>query len=240
MIRRDISLYHIEDFRAYESQQLALGNRAQSVTYFLDKNEIAKLVPFVDIIDLSAYLGIDIGTQALFEQLMPLFPFGVDFIADIKYEKDVREKLRFIIGDIHFIDVGSSKKKATDIPNKDVCRIIDLTPEGLVKFQTSFDVKLYGHEKFKIEFHNLVNTFRVFNKIGEHNILSLFLMGESGIGKTEVARAIHQCLGGKRKLAKINFGNYSSKDALNSLIGSPRGYILYEGKRIRYWCDTDR
>lgn len=232
MIKRDISLYHIEDFRAYESQQLALGNRVQSVTYFLDKNEIAKLVPFVDIIDLSAYLGIDIGTQALFEQLMPLFPFGVDFIADIKYEKDVREKLRFIIGDIHFIDVGSSKKKATDIPNKDVCRIIDLTPEGLVKFQTSFDVKLYGHEKFKIEFHNLVNTFRVFNKIGEHNILSLFLMGESGIGKTEVARAIHQCLGGKRKLAKINFGNYSSKDALNSLIGSPRGYIGSESGEL--------
>lgn len=51
---------------------------------------------FVDIIDLSAYLEIDLGTQALFEQLIPLFPFGVDFVANIKYEKEVREKLRFI------------------------------------------------------------------------------------------------------------------------------------------------
>ena len=208
MIKRDISLFHIEDFRAYESQQLALGRTVQSVTFFLKDKEIAKLVPFIDIIDLSAYLEIDLGTQALFEQLIPLFPLGVDFIANIKYEKEVREKLRFIIDDIHYIDIGSSnsRKKATGIPNKDVNRIIDLTPEGLESFQASFDVKLYGHEKFKKEFHNLVNTFRVFNKIGEHNILSLFLMGESGIGKTEVARAIHQCLGGKRKLAKINFG----------------------------------
>lgn len=234
MIKRDISLYHIEDFHAYESQQLVLGRTVKSVTYFLKDIEIAKLVPFVDIIDLSAYLEIALGTQALFEQLIPLFPIGVDFIADIKYEKEVREKLRFIIDDIHYIDIGSSnsRKKLADIPNKDVNRIIDLTPEGLESFLTSFDVKLYGHEKFKIEFHSLVNTFRVFNKIGEHNILSLFLMGESGIGKTEVARAIHQCLGGKRKLAKINFGNYSSKDALNSLIGSPRGYIGSESGEL--------
>ena len=234
MIKRDISLYHIEDFRAYESQQLTLGRTVQSITYFIKNNEIAKLVPFVDIIDLSAYLEIDLGTQALFEQLIPLYPIGVDFIADIKYEKEVREKLRFIIDHIHYIEIGSSntRKKAIDIPNRDVNRIIDLTPEGLESFQTSFDVKLYGHEKFKIEFHNLVNTFRVFNKIGEHNILSLFLMGESGIGKTEVARALHQCLGGKRKLAKINFGNYSSKDALNSLIGSPRGYVGSESGEL--------
>lgn len=226
MIKRDISLYNIEDFHTYVNQQEALGYRVQSVTNYVKNDDIAELVPLLDIIDLSAYLGIDLGTQALFEQLIPLYPIGVNLIADIKYENVVREKLRFLINTIHYIDIGGgSKKKTTDNPNKDVNRIVDLTPEDLNVFMKSFDVKLYGHEKFKREFHNLVNTYRVFNKIGEHNILSLFLMGESGIGKTEVARTLHQCLGGKRKLAKINFGNYSSKDALNSLIGSPRGYI---------------
>lgn len=226
MIKRDISLYNIEDFHTYVNQQEALGYRVQSVTNYVKNDDIAELVPLLDIIDLSAYLGIDLGTQALFEQLIPLYPIGVNLIADIKYENEVREKLRFLINTIHYIDIGGdSKKKTTDNPNKDVNRIVDLTPEDLNVFMKSFDIKLYGHEKFKREFHNLVNTYRVFNKIGEHNILSLFLMGESGIGKTEVARTLHQCLGGKRKLAKINFGNYSSKDALNSLIGSPRGYI---------------
>lgn len=233
MIKRDISLYNIEDFHTYVNQQEALGYRVQSVTNYVKNDDIAELVPLLDIIDLSAYLGIDLGTQALFEQLIPLYPIGVNLIADIKYENEVREKLRFLINTIHYIDIGGgSKKKTIDNPNKDVNRIVDLTPEGLDVFMTSFDVKLYGHEKFKKEFHNLVNTFRVFNKIGEHNILSLFLMGESGIGKTEVARTLHQCLGGKRKLAKINFGNYSSKDALNSLIGSPRGYIGSESGEL--------
>lgn len=54
----------------------------------------------------------------------------------------------------------------------------------------------------------------------------------AGVGKTEVARAIHKALGSKAKLAKINFGNYSSQDALNSLIGSPLGYIGSDGGEL--------
>lgn len=57
-------------------------------------------------------------------------------------------------------------------------------------------------------------------------------MGDSGVGKTEVARTIHKALGSQAKLAKINFGNYSSHDALNSLIGSPLGYIGSDGGEL--------
>lgn len=51
------------------------------------------------------------------------------------------------------------------------------------------------------------------------------ICGASGIGKTEVARLLHQKLSMNEPMIKINFGNYSAQDALNSLIGSPRGYI---------------
>ena len=47
----------------------------------------------------------------------------------------------------------------------------------------------------------------------------------SGVGKTETARVLSDLLAPGQPLPKINFGNYSSKDSLNSLIGSPRGYI---------------
>lgn len=233
MIKRDISLYHIEDFRAYESQQMALGKTVQSISFCAKSDQISNLIPFIDIVDISAVLGIETVTQSFLEQLFASFPFGVEIVADIRHEKEVQEKLRFVIDEIHYIDVGNnSNNKQKESSLKDVNRIIDLTSDEMDEFLNLFEYKLYGHEKFKDEFRNIVNTFRVFNKIGEHNILSLFLMGESGIGKTEVARTIHQCLGGKRKLAKINFGNYSSKDALNSLIGSPRGYVGSESGEL--------
>ena len=103
MIKRDISLYAIEDFQAYVNQQEALGNRVLSVTHYVKNEDISRLVPFLDIIYLSAYLGIDLGTQALFEQLIPLYPTGINLIADVKYENEVREKLRFLIETIHYI-----------------------------------------------------------------------------------------------------------------------------------------
>ena len=45
------------------------------------------------------------------------------------------------------------------------------------------------------------------------------------MGKTETARILSKLLAPGEPLPKINFGNYSSKDSLNSLIGSPRGYM---------------
>ena len=62
-------------------------------------------------------------------------------------------------------------------------------------------------------------------KAKEQKVLSVFLFGASGIGKTEVARLLANGLQEDCYLAKINFQNYSSQDALNSLIGSPAGYI---------------
>ena len=117
------------------------------------------------------------------------------------------------------------KRKYKNKKKSKIRKITDLKRNELQEFIEIFDERLYGHDKFKEEFRNLVRSFRIFNKIGEHKVLSLFLMGDSGIGKTEVARTIHYALKSKTKMAKLNFGNYSSHDALNSLIGSPRGYI---------------
>ena len=61
--------------------------------------------------------------------------------------------------------------------------------------------------------------------MGNSRFFSVLICGASGIGKTEVARLLHQKLAADEPMIKINFGNYSAQDALNSLIGSPRGYI---------------
>lgn len=234
MIKRDISLYNIDDFYAYENKLKLLHKRLNSITFFTKEEDIKTLIPFIDVVDLSAFLNIEVANQASLEQLIQLFPLGIELIADAKYEKEIKEKCRYIINKINYISIENSNntKKRVDPSRIGVNRIIDLKDGELENFWNNFYSKLYGHNKFKNEFRDVVSTFRIFNKIGEHNILSLFLMGESGIGKTEVARALHQCLGGKRKLAKINFGNYSSKDALNSLIGSPRGYIGSESGEL--------
>ena len=55
--------------------------------------------------------------------------------------------------------------------------------------------------------------------------MSILICGDSGIGKTELAKIIHNTFYKDSKMIKINLGNYKTQGALNSLIGSPKGYF---------------
>ena len=106
-----------------------------------------------------------------------------------------------------------------------IVRITDFDNEQFESFFSYFDRNLIGHNYFKRRFKHIAKNYIALNKAKEQKILSIFLYGSSGIGKTEVARLIANGFQDGSYLAKISFQNYSSQDALNSLIGSPAGYI---------------
>lgn len=55
---------------------------------------------------------------------------------------------------------------------------------------------------------------------------NLFFIGPTGVGKTELAKVLaDKVLGDRRKLIKINCGEYSNPHEYSKLIGSPPGYI---------------
>lgn len=85
--------------------------------------------------------------------------------------------------------------------------------------------QLKGHEDFKKDFSFNLKKFALLNKMKQRKIFSVFLTGESGIGKTEFAKILSEIMYPSQALIKINFGNYSNESVLNSLIGSPLGYI---------------
>lgn len=243
---KKILFYHKNQFFNYKKQILSAGYELVSMSQFLSSLKIEELDEetqyYVDLSSLASFVKANDTQMLHFEQLFNSFGENITFICDKIYEKDIRYILRYIFDDFGDVEVESeeiiSEQDETESTKpKQVKKITDLDETELETFFTAFDSRLYGHERFKEEFKEIVESFRVFNKLGEHKILSLFLMGDSGVGKTEVARSIHKALGSKSKLAKVNFGNYSSHDALNSLIGSPLGYIGSDGgelvKRMR-------
>ena len=107
--------------------------------------------------------------------------------------------------------------------NKNI-RVIDLDKHEFENLIENISTQLIGHEMFKQELYFRLRQFRELNNLGLKKIFSIFILGDSGLGKTEVARIVNSCLNKNTNLIKINFGNYSSQDSINSLIGSPRGY----------------
>ena len=242
---KELLLFFEKDvFYEYKKHKLVDGSTIISIGEFLKDIANSALYNEFDyttqIIDISALASGYKEFQLLGEQLLNQFtnPETI-FIADKRHEDILKHELRYCF--LNFDDIkiqGRTRDQVDDgnskcnfIPSKHK-KIIDLNENELEVFFEKFRESLYGHEKFKDDFYDLVKNFRIFNKLGEHKILSLFLMGESGVGKTEVARTIYKCLGGKKKLAKVNFGNYSSEFSLSSLIGSARGYIGSEDGEI--------
>ena len=238
---KQLLFYNKSQFFNFKKEQISAGHELLSMSQFLSSLKIEELDDaaeyYVDLSSLAGFIKTNDTQMLHFEQLFNTFGDNVTFICDKIYENDIRYTLRYVFDDFADIEIeadeiSTEQNDSTPEKSNQVKKIIDLNEAELKAFFSAFDSRLYGHESFKEEFKEIVESFRVFNRLGEHKILSLFLMGDSGVGKTEVARSIHKALGSKSKLAKINFGNYSSHDALNSLIGSPLGYIGSDGGEL--------
>lgn len=112
--------------------------------------------------------------------------------------------------------------KGEKIINYDFTNIDD---DGIQKIVDSLKNNLIGHNAFKKEFLRKLKNFPILYKLGEMKIFSLLICGNPGVGKTELARILHKTIFEDSKMIKINFGNYKTQGALNSLIGSPIGFF---------------
>lgn len=127
------------------------------------------------------------------------FPFIFTEIVEIEERVEEPAEDKKIEGDNKYIDIN---KIANEINNV-----------------------LKGHDDFKKDFKRNLLKYSFLNSIGERRIFSIMICGESGIGKTEFAKIVSKKLYPDEELIKINFGNYSTEGVLNSLIGSPLGYV---------------
>lgn len=236
-MKKELLFYNQIEFESIKTLFKSLEYEVISLSYFLDDlKDLDKFTPYksgIYVIDVSI-LGGGYNTnaiQAIGENVFRIFTNEeIIYICDNRYHDQLKYELRYCFE--QFIDIKEKYYNffeqlpativATERKHK---KITDFTQEEFETFFNSFRESLYGHEKFKDDFYEIAKSFRLFNKIGEHKVLSLFLLGESGVGKTEVARALYKCLGGEENLAKVNFGNYSNEFSLSSLIGSARGYI---------------
>ena len=109
-----------------------------------------------------------------------------------------------------------------DLVNYD---FINIDNDGLKKIEESLTNDLIGHNAFKKDFLNRLKDFPILYKLREMKIFSLLICGNPGVGKTELARILHKTLYKESKMIKINLGNYKTQGAINSLIGSPIGFM---------------
>jgi ATP-dependent Clp protease ATP-binding subunit ClpA len=89
--------------------------------------------------------------------------------------------------------------------------------------------RVIGQDEAVLAVSRAVKRARVGLKDPKRPIGSFLFLGPSGVGKTELAKALAEFLfGNEDTLVAIDMTEYQKEDALNRLIGSPPGYVGYE------------
>ena len=165
---------------------------------------------------------ISLHRKVVSDQKCPVRFWSLSFLRAVRssvYRSQIKDLLYYKIKDV--LELESFLKLERD----PITNIVDITQAEFETVMNSLNKNLFGNDLFKSRLKEELMKYRLFNRIGQQPIFSVLICGASGIGKTEVARILHKKLAADEPMIKINFGNYSAQDALNSLIGSPRGYI---------------
>lgn len=90
--------------------------------------------------------------------------------------------------------------------------------------------RIIGQEEAVLAVSRAVKTARVGLKDPKRPIGSFLFLGPTGVGKTELAKALAEFMfGGEEAMLEIDMSEYMDESSVNKLIGAPPGYVGYEG-----------
>ncbi len=122
--------------------------------------------------------------------------------------------------------VAEVTARITGIPKENILRT---NYENLVGLENSLKKRIFGQDKAIKEISEILLSSYLGLSDPNKPLGSFLLLGPSGVGKTETAKAIAACLfHSEKNVIRIDLSEYSEIHSVAKLIGSPPGYIGYE------------
>jgi ATP-dependent Clp protease ATP-binding subunit ClpC len=123
-------------------------------------------------------------------------------------------------------DVGFIVSRWTGIP---VSRLREAETERLVRMEDELHKRVVGQEEAIKAISRAIRRGRAGLKDPHRPIGSFIFSGPTGVGKTELARALAEFLFADRDaLIRVDMSEYMEKFSVSRLIGAPPGYVGYE------------
>jgi ATP-dependent Clp protease ATP-binding subunit ClpB len=123
-------------------------------------------------------------------------------------------------------DIAETVAKWTGIP---VARLMEGEREKLIKMEDRLSQRVIGQEQGIVAVSNAVRRARSGLQDPNRPVGSFIFMGPTGVGKTELARALAQFLfDDEQFMVRIDMSEYMERHSVARLIGAPPGYVGYE------------
>ncbi|NCC99373.1 MAG: ATP-dependent chaperone ClpB [Bacteroidia bacterium] len=123
-------------------------------------------------------------------------------------------------------DIAEIVSKWTGIPVK---KMIQSEQEKLLNLEAELHKRVIGQDEAITAISNAVRRSRAGLKDPKRPIGSFIFMGTTGVGKTELAKALAEFLfDNENMMTRIDMSEYQEKFSVTRLIGSPPGYVGYD------------
>jgi ATP-dependent Clp protease ATP-binding subunit ClpB len=123
-------------------------------------------------------------------------------------------------------DIAEIVSKWTGIP---VTRMLEGERQKLVHMEDNLKMRVIGQDDAVVAVSNAIRRSRAGLQDEDRPIGSFIFLGTTGVGKTELARALAEFLFDDEKaIVRIDMSEYMEKHSVSRLIGAPPGYVGYE------------
>jgi ATP-dependent Clp protease ATP-binding subunit ClpB len=110
-----------------------------------------------------------------------------------------------------------------------VSRLMEGEVQKLVRLETTLHERVVGQDEAVAAVSNAIRRSRAGLSDPNRPIGSFLFLGPTGVGKTELARALADFLfDDERAMVRIDMSEYMEKHAVSRLVGAPPGYVGYD------------
>ncbi|MBI5244547.1 MAG: ATP-dependent Clp protease ATP-binding subunit [Elusimicrobia bacterium] len=141
-------------------------------------------------------------------------------------KKKWRDKRDQTVPPITADDIAIVVSKWTGVP---VSRLTESETQKLVHMEDHLHKRVIAQDEAIKVLSQAIRRSRTGLKDPKKPIGTFLFLGPTGVGKTELARVLAECLfGNEDALVRIDMSEYMEKFAVSRLIGAPPGYVGYE------------
>ncbi|MEQ8440149.1 MAG: AAA family ATPase [Ilumatobacter fluminis] len=123
-------------------------------------------------------------------------------------------------------DIAEVVSKWTGVP---MTRLMESEMTKLLHLEDMLHQRVIGQDDAVVAVSNAIRRSRAGLSDPHRPIGSFMFLGPTGVGKTELARALAEFLfDDERAMVRIDMGEYMEKHSVSRLIGAPPGYVGYD------------
>jgi ATP-dependent Clp protease ATP-binding subunit ClpB len=147
----------------------------------------------------------------------------------VTFEKeldDIKKGSRLMKEEVTGEDIAEVVSKWTGIP---VNKMLQAEREKLLKLEDYLHARVIGQDEAIIAVSDAIRRSRAGLQDPKKPLGSFLFIGTTGVGKTELAKALAELLFDDEKaMVRIDMSEYMEKHSVSRLIGSPPGYVGYD------------